>query len=504
MSNSNNPAEYPETVAAVDLGSNSFHMIVGKLDNQQLVVLDRLRDAVRLGGGLMADKTLSDEAWERAVESLSRMGQRLRSLPHHAVRAVGTNTMRQIRDDGAFLRAAEDALGHPIEIIGGREEARLVYLGVAHGLAAGDETRLVVDIGGGSTELILGEGLQPRERESLFMGCVSMTRRFFADGKLSREAMDRAILAGRVELRPVRRMFRSGQWQAAVGSSGTIKAIEKVAAANGWCDQGISRAALKKMRKALLSAGHIDELRLDGLSDDRRPVLAGGVAVLSAVFKALDIEIMQVSDLALREGLLYELVGHNVHHIDIRESTVKAVMRRFTVDRSQASRVEDTALMLLRQIKKDWGLEDPEHTLMLNWASRLHEIGLVISHAGFHKHGAYILANADLPGFSRQQQTVLAALVRVHRRKFVAGEFAGMPETVAACAKRLAVLLRLSALMHRGRSGSQKPPLQLTVKDNCIRITFPALWLAEHPLTEAEIAREAEYLEAAGFTLQYA
>ena len=496
-------ANVPDTVAAVDLGSNSFHMIVGKLDNRQLVIVDRLRDAVRLGGGLLPDKTLNHDAWERALDSLSRMGQRLRALPPHAVRAVGTNTMRQIRDGGAFLKAAEDALGHPIEIIGGREEARLIYLGVAHGLAAGDETRLVVDIGGGSTELILGQGLQPRERESLFMGCVSMTGRFFSDGKISQETMERAVLAGRVELRPVRRMFHAGEWRAAVGSSGTIKAIERVVVANGWSDEGITKSSLKKLRRALVSAGHVDELRLDGLSDDRRPVFAGGVAVLSAVFKALDIDNMQVSDLALREGLLYELVGY-IHHIDIRDSTVLAVMQRFGIDQKQASRVETTARSLLRQVEGQWALDDPEHTLMLNWASRLHEIGLVISHSSFHKHGAYILANADLPGFSRQQQAVLAALVRVHRRRFVDGEFTRLPPHIAEYARRLALLLRLSVLMHRGRGASHKPPMRIHGQDMDIAVEFPDGWLAAHPLTEAEIAREAEYLATAGFTLKYA
>ena len=491
------------TYAAVDLGSNSFHMIVGKLDNKQLVIFDRLRDAVRLGGGLLSDKTVTDEARERALESLSRMGQRLRGLPDHAVRAVGTNTMRQIRDGGTFLRAAEEALGHPIEIIAGREEARLVYLGVAHGLATDEETRLVVDIGGGSTELILGRGLEARERESLFMGCVSMTGRFFASGRIKTEDMGLAMMAGRLELRPVRRMFNSGHWRSVVGSSGTIKAIERVVIANGWSDEGITKRSMKKLRRALISAGHIDEVRLEGLTDDRRPVFAGGVAVLSAVFKALEIEQMQVSDLALREGLLYELVGQ-VAHIDIRDSTVQAVMQRFSVDRKQASRVEATALTLLRQVETEWGLEDPEHTLMLNWACRLHEIGLGISHSGFHKHGAYILANADLPGFSRQQQAVLAALVRVHRRNFVDSEFAKLPAAMREDARRLAVLLRLSVLMHRGRSGSHKPPMKVSASGRKIRLEFPEQWLSEHPLTQAEIAREAEYLAAAGFTLQYA
>ncbi|MCB1773024.1 MAG: Ppx/GppA family phosphatase [Gammaproteobacteria bacterium] len=503
MTETSQPAPVTDTVAAVDLGSNSFHMIVGKLDNRQLVIVDRLRDSVRLGAGLLPDRTLSEAAWERALDSLSKMGQRLRPLPHHAVRAVGTNTMRQIRDGGAFLQAAEDALGHPIEIIGGREEARLVYLGVAHGLAAGDGTRLVVDIGGGSTECILGEGLEPYERESLFMGCVNMTARFFADGSISQQAMEQAVLAGRVELRPVRRVFHAGQWQSAVGSSGTIKAIQKVVMANGWSEEGITKAALKKVRRALVAAGHVDAIQLEGLSDERKPVFAGGVAVLSAVFKALDIEVMQVSDLALREGLLYELVGYT-QHVDVRDSTIKAFMQRFSVDVAQATRVEATARALLRQVEEPWALNDPEINLILNWACRLHEIGLVISHNSFHKHGAYVLANADLPGFGRQQQAILAALVRVHRRRFFETAFINLPDATATWVRRLAVLLRLSALMHRGRGASHKPPMKISVSDTTIIVTFPEGWLAEHPLTEAEIKREAEYLASAGFSLQYA
>jgi exopolyphosphatase/guanosine-5'-triphosphate,3'-diphosphate pyrophosphatase len=501
--NQTSNAQQTGNVAAIDLGSNSFHMIIGKLDNQQLVIVDRLRDAVRLGGGLLPDKTLSDEAWERALETLSKMGQRLRGLPHHAVRAVGTNTMRQINDGGAFLRAAEDALGHPIEIIGGREEARLIYLGVAHGLASGDDTRLIVDIGGGSTELIVGRGRTPSERESLFMGCVSMTRRFFDDGVIDAARMDSAVLACRVELRPVRRLFQAGRWQTAVGSSGTAKAIERVVVANGWSDEGITRAALKKLRKALVSAGHIDAVVLEGLSDERRPVFAGGVAVMSAVFKSLDIEQMQVSDLALREGLLYELVGH-IQHIDVRESTVQAMMQRFGVDMDQANRVQKTARALLKQVSSECCLEEPDHALMLDWASQLHEIGLVVSHSSFHKHGAYILANADMPGFSRQQQAVLAALVRAHRRKFVVAEFAGLATRTAECATRLAMLLRIAVLMHRGRGGSQKPPMQISFQGTQLTLNFPAQWLFEHPLTAAEIAREADYLASAGFTLNYA
>jgi exopolyphosphatase/guanosine-5'-triphosphate,3'-diphosphate pyrophosphatase len=311
------------------------------------------------------------------------------------------------------------------------------------------------------------------------------------------------VLAGRVELRPVRWQFSSDRWSAVVGSSGTIKAIEKVAVANGWSDAGISKSALKKIRRALASVSHIDDLRLDGLADDRRPVFAGGVAVLSAVFKALNIKHMQVSELALREGLLYELLGH-VRHIDVRETTVRSLVQRFGIDQKQADRVERTALALIKQVEQAWNLNQPGLERMLAWSALLHEIGLVISHGSFHKHGAYILANADMPGFSREQQALLAALVRVHRRKYVTTIFDSLPELFRDTARRLAVLLRLSVMMHRGRSGSQKPPVRIHANDAEIRLEFPEHWLEAHPLTEAELSREAEWLRGAGFTLQYA
>ncbi len=492
----------PETVAAVDLGSNSFHMIVARLDNGQLKVIDRLREMVRLGAGLDARKRLTSDAQQRALDCLSRFGQRLRALPQGAVRAVGTNTLRQVRDGGEFLRAAEAALGHPIEVIAGREEARLVYVGVAHGLAAGHEHRLVVDIGGGSTELILGQGMEPLQRESLFMGCVNISQKFFPDGRVTQQAMDAAVTACRLEVRPVHTAFAAENWDLAVGSSGTIKAIRAVVQMAGWSERGISRGALKRLRKTLVTAGHIGKVQLEGLTDERRPVFAGGVAVLSAVFKSLKIEQMRVSDLALREGLLYEMLGIIQHH-DTRDRTVASLSRRFWLDEHQGNRVSATAVGLLEQAAMPWGLDDPEHTHLLDWAARLHEVGLLISHSSFHKHGAYVLANADLPGFSRPQQAILAALVRGHRRKFPTAEFELIGNGAREEARRLCVLLRLAVLLHRGRTGGSKPLIRLTVKDTEIDARFPDGWLEAHPLTHAELQAEADYLNAVGFRLGY-
>lgn len=502
MASADTPDQSPDMVAAVDLGSNSFHMVVARLDNDQLVMVDRLREPVRLGEGLMPDKSLDAAVGERALDCLSRFGQRLRGLPSKSVRAVGTNTMRQIGDGGAFLRAAEKALGHPIEIISGNEEARLVYLGVAHGLAAGDDKRLVIDIGGGSTELILGEGMSPGSRDSLYMGCVSMSKLMFSDGRITEDAMNSAMLRAALEIRPVKQQYRAGNWQVAVGSSGTIRAIRNVVKANEWSDEGITAASLKKLRKQLIGFGHVDEIKLEGLSDERRPVFAGGVAVLSALFEALEIDKLMVSDLALREGLLYELVGYIQHH-DIRDRTVDSLCQRFGVDQDQGQRVEMTATALLSQVARDWELTNSDNAAILSWACRLHELGLTLSHSGFHKHGAYILANADMPGFSRQQQAKLAALVRCHRRKFNLSIFKELPSYMQQSAQRLCVLLRLAVLLHRGRSRDNKPMLYLDVKDHKVRVTFPDHWLEAHPLTRVELEREAEYLAAAGFKLKF-
>jgi len=491
-------------IAAVDLGSNSFHMIVAQIDNDQLQVIDRLKEMVRLGAGLTRNKHLTHEARERALACLSRFGQRLRDLPAESVRVVGTNTLRQVRDGGKFLRQAQAALGHRIEIIAGREEARLVYLGVAHGLAADDDQnkRLVVDIGGGSTELIIGQGMEAQARESLFMGCVSYSQRFFPDGEITEQAMNAALIAGRLEIRPHQITYNVSQWAQAVGSSGTIKAIRDVVQAADWSDIGISRKSLKKLRQKLIQAGHLDALKLEGLSEDRKPVFAGGVAVLSAVFQALDMEQMRVSDLALREGLLYELLG-SIHHHDVHDRTIDTLIQRYSLDDAQGQLVAGTAAALLTQVQASWKLAGKQNAQMLNWAARLHETGLAISHGSFHHHGAYILAHADLPGFSRQQQKILASLVRGHRRKLSKQIFHDLPKDIRKDCLRMCIVLRLAVLMHRGRSHALKPALGISVKKRQISLSFPAGWLAKHPLTAAELAAEARRLESVDYQLDY-
>lgn len=304
----------PETVAAIDLGSNSFHMIVARLEESgTLSIIDRLRENVRLGGGLDKNGIINESAQNRAFECLESFAQRIRDIPQSAIRIAGTNTLRIAKNAGAFVKKAEKILGHSIEIIEGREEARLIYLGVAHGLATKDGRRLVVDIGGGSTEFIIGSGMTPLRRESLYTGCVSSSKRFFDDGQITKIAMNAAEIDAALTLFPQANDFKSGKWDEAIGCSGTIKAIADIVHEEGWCLDGINYESLLHLRDALIAAGHNDKLKLAGLSDNRKPVIAGGLSVLLAIFKTLNIEHMLVSDQSMREGLLYDLVGRITH-----------------------------------------------------------------------------------------------------------------------------------------------------------------------------------------------
>ncbi|MEW6648107.1 MAG: exopolyphosphatase [Pseudomonadota bacterium] len=497
-------AEGPaSTIAAVDLGSNSFHMVVARAVNGHLSILDRLRESVRLASGLGTDGELDAAAQQRAIACLERFGQRLRDMPPGSVRAVGTNTLRKARNSDAFLEAAATALGHPIEVISGLEEARVIYLGVSHSLPASPGQRLVMDIGGGSTELIIGEGFEPIYMESLYMGCVSLSQEYFADGSISVKAMRRAEIAAGQELQTIEQDYRRLGWVSAVGSSGTIRAVGDVVQAMGWSDGGITLPALHRLREAMIEAGHVERLsNLQGLPPERAPVFPGGVAILIATFAALGIERMQVSDGALREGLLYDLMGR-IRHEDVRSRTISSLSDRYHVDKAQAHRVHDTATYALHQVMHAWKLEEECAASLLEWAAQLHEIGLAVAHSGYHKHGAYLLEFSDMPGFSRQEQKALSALVRSHRRKLSPAVFRVLPEAQRERLMRLAFLLRLAVLLHRSRADILLPPFHLEADGKSITLRFPAGWLELHPLTQADLAQEAEMLKEGKFKLMF-
>lgn len=496
------PADPTGVMAAVDLGSNSFHMVVARMQHGQLTIVDRLREMVRLASGLSDEGFLDHASQDRAISCLRRFGQRLRDMRADKVRVVGTNTLRRARNGADFLVAAEEALGQPVEVISGMEEARLVYLGVSHHVDGASGRNLVVDIGGGSTELIIGEGFEPRRLESLYIGCVELSRQFFVNGRLSERRFERARLAARLELAPVGAGFRRLGWATAVGSSGTIKTAGTIAQELGLVESGITVPALETIIAEMIKARRVENLKLPGLGPERGPVFPGGVAILVEVLRGLGIEQMRVSEGALREGLLFDMLGR-LHHEDVRERSIRAMQLRYHVDDDQAQRVETTALMLLAQVASSWQLGNDRYRLLLQWAARLHEIGFDIAHAKYHQHGGYLLANSDMPGFVRLEQLLMATLVAFHRRKLDDLSLDTLPNSWRAPLFKLIVLLRLAVLFNRARSPVELPPLKLVAGSDRLDLDIPEVWIADNPLTQADLAQEQEFLEAQGFELKF-
>jgi exopolyphosphatase / guanosine-5'-triphosphate,3'-diphosphate pyrophosphatase len=497
------PGDPAEVMAAVDLGSNSFHMVVARNQHGEPSIVDRLREMVRLASGLDADGMLDAASQERALSCLRRFGQRLRDMRAHQVRVVGTNTFRRARNGEAFLAKAEEALGHPVEVISGIEEARLIYLGVSHHTDSTDGANLVIDIGGGSTELIIGEGYEPQTLESLYVGCVGVSRAHFDDGKLSAKRFERARLAVRLELRPVAAAFRRRGWKRALGSSGTVRAARDVAHELQLAESGVTLAAVEVIIEEMIKARRVEDLQLPGLGAERAPVFAGGVAILAEVMSTLKVDRLDISTGALREGLLYDMLGR-LHDEDARERAIRAMQRRYHVDLEQAARVEATSAVLLEQVARGWQLSQQRYRQLLIWAARLHEVGLDIAHARYHHHGGYLIANSDLPGFVRLEQQLVATLVTLHRRKLDDPFLDDLPSSWRAPMLKLVVLLRLATLLNRSRSPSDLPPIRLTPGKDSLKLEFPRGWLDANPLTRADIEQEEAWLQARGFELSRA
>jgi exopolyphosphatase / guanosine-5'-triphosphate,3'-diphosphate pyrophosphatase len=482
-----------DTLAAVDLGSNSFHLLVGRIVDGQVYPLDTLREQTQLGAGLTADKRLDRASQARALEALAQFRERLRGLPRDAVRAVGTNALRIAKNAPAFLREARETLGFPIEVIAGREEARLIYLGVAHALPPAENKRLVVDIGGGSTELIVGQGLKPKLMESLYVGCVSSSLRHFPDGRIDKKGLKAATLEARQELAVVAQRYRRSGWQEAVGSSGTARSIEGILVENRWAAHGITQGGLDRLWDLLLDAGRADPDRVPGLKSARAPVLPGGFAIMYAIFEELDIESMAVSEAALRHGVLYDLLGRVMHH-DMREATVAQFMRRYHVDAAQAARVSELALRFHDQLGGKANGEEDEDRKLLDWAARLAEVGLSIAHAQYHKHSAYVLSNADMPGFSRVEQQRLARIVLAHRGKLEKLREGGIENGDW----NLVFALRLASTLLRRRRRVRLPSIRVLAGDARYSLELPKSWLARNALTAAALESEARQWEAVG------
>lgn len=487
-------------VAAIDLGSNSFHMVV-TLEGEQggIRIVDKVREMVRLGAGLQADGTLSGEAQDRALACLVRFQQRLASIPHHRIRAVATNTFRAAKNSQEFLSRAELALGHPISIISGREEARLVYLGAAFDLVVSEKKRLVIDIGGGSTELIIGHGFQPVKLDSLYIGCVSMTRRFFDDGVISRKKIGKAKQLVLRELETVVQNYSRLGWDEVVGTSGTIKAIDNVSRSLGIKQDWISGPGLDAIENWLVECG--SSVNLNHVSEQRRPVFVGGFVILSTIVEEFAVERIEISQGALREGVAYDLIDR-LHDVDSRFAGVDALVNQFQPDQQQSDRIRRLAEKLFRQVKVDWGLDQPVHAKLLVWASQLHEIGVAISYAHQQLHSAYIVENTHIDGFSKQVQRILAFMLRNSRQKLSFAEAEWLDDEWSIAAIRLTILLRLAITFFRARIDFDTTEITLNADKNALLLCVSSDWAAQHPLTLYDLETEMEYLSTANFNLE--
>ncbi|CAA0101687.1 Exopolyphosphatase [Halioglobus japonicus] len=486
-------------LAAIDLGSNSFHLIIVKIEHGEMRPVQALAEKVQLGAGLEND-ILSEDAIQRGLDCLSRFAQLLESVGPERIRAVGTNALRLAHNRRAFTVPAKRILGCRVDVIYGREEARLVYLGVAHSLADDAQSRLVIDIGGGSTECIVGQRFEPQFLESLQMGCVSYGNAFFPDGRISRGNYRRTYEEARTQIYPIRRRFGSKNWAECVGSSGTLQAIEAILSQNGWDDGGISRSGLATLEKRLLKFKAMDDIQVEGLAAQRRSVILPGVAITSALFDVLGIEHMRTSKGALREGVIYDLMGR-LSHEDVRERTVNALMQRYAVDTDTADIFERRARTFFMATRESWQLT-PYDWDLLHWLTRTHEIGMAIAHKHFNRHSAYVLRNADLPGFSQEEQELLAVLALGQRGKLKADFFTEIADTELTRILYLLAIIRLASCFKHVEVLEQLPDFSIAASVRSLTLRFPDGWLENHPLTERELETEKQVLGKAGLKLK--
>lgn len=487
------PSNETPHYVAIDLGSNSFHMMVARYRDGGLEKIDRVKEMVQIGRGIKPNGNLNKEAQERALQCLQRFAERTSTVPAAQVRAVGTKALRMAKNSDTFLAKAEAALGHPIQVISGYEEARLIYLGISHDISRGEQQRLVIDIGGGSTEFIIGRGHQPELLESLSLGCVSYAKRFFPDDKITEKGMRRAHLAAREEVEQIREEYLKKGWEIAIGASGTIRALADLMPDKGGSGI-ITLDCLLSLRNEVLRKS--DEL-LAEVSPQRRTVLPAGLSILIGIFQELKLTHLQAADGTLKEGLIYDTIGRN-QSSDARNKTVSKLTDRYNTDKHQADHVFSAAKTFLSSVETEIKTITPkgiDAAQLLRWGCQLHEIGLSISHSGFHRHGHYLLRNMDMAGFSRLEQRLLATLIGLHRRKWHPAFLDDLPPNYRDIAQVLGVILRLAAVLCRSRNPNLNELPAIHLKNKEFQLYFPKGWLEEHPLSEQSLQRECEYLQ---------
>ena len=490
-----------DLIACVDLGSNSFRLQICRNANGSLQVVDSVKETVRMAAGFDANKNLSEASRKKALHCLMRFGERLRGFSPERVRAVATNSFRVMNNVSPFLRDAEAALGFAIDIIAGREEARLIYTGVLHSLPFNGRQALIVDIGGGSTEFVIGKTARPAVAESLPLGCVAYSVRFFADGQVNEHNFQAAINTARAEIQRISGSLKTVGWDFAVGTSGTARTIRNIILERFGVDK-ITRQHIDLLGQELVTAGRAENTHWQGLTDDRMPIIAGGLSVLTAVFAELSLTEITVTDAALRDGVFYDLIGRTPNN-DLRDETVAEFQRRYRIDTLQAARVKDIALYYWQILSTQLTTADSDywqHCLL--WAANLHEIGLSIAYTAYHKHSAYILDHADMPGFSRTDQQHLAMLVLAHR-----GDLKKIQDMIGDKPQQyLAVMaLRLATLFCRGRKDFRLPEklrLNFDLHQQHCDLSIDRQWLTDNPLTAQALVFETDAWQKIGVAFQ--
>lgn len=438
-----------ELLGAIDLGSNSFHLAIARLDHGEVRKVASISEKVQLAAGLDENNVLSEEAIQRGLDCLHRFAQHVTEVHPTRLRIVATNALRKAVNAQEFIRRANLLLPKPIEIIAGREEARLIYLGVSHSNASTD-TRLVIDIGGGSTEFIIGQGFEPIEMESLQMGCVAYTKKFFADGKITEKAFEQAAKHTQTELLAIAKRYKKVGWDNAIGSSGTIKAARLVLEELGFSGESITLDGMVKLKKHLIKLGSVDKIEFEGVKAHRQAVFPAGVAELLAIMQTLEIDELGYSDGALREGVMYDMLGR-LNSEDVRDRSVAALAERYSVDVKQAGRVMTRAARLFRDAKDELEFSSEDADL-LRRAANLFEIGLAVSHSNYQRHSAYLLEHSDIAGFSQVGQAMMAQLVLHHRRKLKSDALDVVESLGGRKLVYLCLILRLAAQSSQSRT----------------------------------------------------
>jgi exopolyphosphatase/guanosine-5'-triphosphate,3'-diphosphate pyrophosphatase len=481
--------------AVIDLGSNSFHMLIAKSMAGGIHTIGRVKRKVRLAAGLDSNNILSDEAMQRGWECLALFAERLQDIPKQNVTIVATATLRLAINAEVFKTQAEKILGHAINVISGELEARTIYKGVAH-TSSCTGNQLVIDIGGASTEVVIGKGFEALHYKSLNMGCVTFLERYFKDSQLNEANFDTAINAARIIIDDVAIEYKSAGWELASGASGTVQAIQEIMIAQGLSDS-LTLEKLNTIKQQSITYQTISDLALPGLSEDRRLVFVSGLAILIALFESLEINKMGLAGGALREGVLYSMVNE-FNSNDICKRTVDGLMNRYHVDQNQANRVFFLAVQLAKSVENDWPIEKMNGLILLKAVSQLHELGLIIEYKQYHKHTAYILENTEMPGFSQSEHKVIAAVACAHREDISQDIFKPLGSN-NLLAQYLVRIIRLAVILSMRRQDDVLPKFTLTAKKEVLNLGFATNWLNEHPLMASELIQESKQQSKIGW-----